>query len=75
MTTDAVCGLYIARWGKPSRNAIFQVDGFEVEIFKWSADVSPQGVNLCPRALLRTRGSSAGSWLHRAGGRPFVAGN
>jgi hypothetical protein len=39
MTTGAVRGLYIARWGKPSRNARFQVDGFEVETFKWSAEV------------------------------------
>jgi hypothetical protein len=46
MSTDAVRGLYIARWGKPSRNARFQVDGFEVEIIKWSADVSREGVNL-----------------------------
>jgi Suppressor of fused protein (SUFU) len=46
MVIGAVRDLYIARWGEPSRNARFQVDGFEVEIFKWSAEVNREGVNL-----------------------------
>jgi hypothetical protein len=46
MIIDAVRDLYIARWGEPSRNARFQVDGLDVEIFKWSADVNREGVNL-----------------------------
>ena len=46
MTTGAVRDLYVARWGKPSRNARFQVGGFRVEIFKWGADANREGVNL-----------------------------
>jgi hypothetical protein len=46
MVTDAVRDLYLARWGAPSRNARFRVDGLDVEIFKWSANVTPEGVNL-----------------------------
>lgn len=46
MITDAVRDLYLARWGEPSRNARFHVDGLDVEIFKWSADTNPEGVNL-----------------------------
>lgn len=46
MITGAVRDLCIARWGEPSRNARFQVDGFRVEIFKWNADVNREGVNL-----------------------------
>ena len=46
MIIDAVRDLYLARWGEPSRNARFHVDGLDVEIFKWSADVNAEGVNL-----------------------------
>lgn len=44
--TEAVRDLYVARWGEPSRNARFNVDEFEVEVFKWSAEANPEGVNL-----------------------------
>jgi hypothetical protein len=46
MITDAVRDLYIARWGQPSRKATFEVDGLEVDIFKWSAEINSEGVNL-----------------------------
>jgi hypothetical protein len=46
MITDSVRDLYVARWGPPSRNARFEVDGLEVEVFKWNAEVNPEGVNL-----------------------------
>ncbi len=46
MMTDAVRDLYVARWGMPSRNARFEVDGMAVEVFKWNAEVNPEGVNL-----------------------------
>lgn len=46
MNTDAVRDLYVARWGEPSRNARFEVGGLEVEVFKWNAEINPEGVNL-----------------------------
>jgi hypothetical protein len=46
MVIDAVRDLYLARWGEPSRKATFRVEEFEVEVFKWSAEVNPEGVNL-----------------------------
>jgi len=46
MITDAVRDLYHAHWGEPSRRASFRVGGDEVEIFKWSAEANPEGVNL-----------------------------
>jgi hypothetical protein len=46
MSADAVRDLYIARWGLPSRTARFDVDGLNIEIFKWNAEVMPEGVNL-----------------------------
>jgi hypothetical protein len=44
--TDAVRDLYVARWGEPSKNARFNVDEFEVEVFKSNAKANPEGVNL-----------------------------
>lgn len=39
---------YLACWGTPSRMARFQAkdDDFAAEIYKWSADTHPSGVNL-----------------------------
>ena len=54
MITGAVRDLYIARWGEPSRKAAFRVAGLEVEVYKWDAEASPEGV-----ALYATIGSSA----------------
>jgi hypothetical protein len=54
MITGAVRDLYVARWGEPSRKAAFRVAGLEVEVYKWDAEASPEGV-----ALYATIGSSA----------------
>lgn len=54
MIISAVRDLYIARWGEPSRKAAFGVAGLEVEVYKWNAEVNPEGV-----ALYATIGSSA----------------
>ncbi len=51
---DELLELYLAKWGAPSRNARFEVDGLEIEIFKWNADANPEGVN-----LYATMGASA----------------
>lgn len=52
--TDAVRDLYRARWNEPSRRAHFDVDELGIEILKWTADSSPEGV-----ALYATVGASA----------------
>lgn len=44
--TDSVRDLYVAHWGAPPRNARFNVEGLDVEVFKWTAETNPQGVNL-----------------------------
>lgn len=54
MITGAVRDLYLARWGEPSRKAAFRVAGLEVEVYKWDAEASSEGV-----ALYATIGSSA----------------
>ena len=54
MILGAVRDLYVARWGEPSRKAAFRVAGLEVEICKWDADATPEGVT-----LYATIGSSA----------------
>jgi Suppressor of fused protein (SUFU) len=48
MIVDAIRDLYVVRWGRPSRNARFHVDGLDVEVFKWNAETNPEGVNLYP---------------------------
>jgi hypothetical protein len=54
MIIDAVRDLYRARWGEPSRQARFDVGEFGIEILKWAAASSPEGV-----ALYATVGASA----------------
>ena len=60
MMVGAVRDLYVARWGEPSRKAAFRVAGLEVEVYKWNAEVNPEGVT-----LYATIGSSA----HAVAGR------
>ena len=60
MMVGAVRDLYVARWGEPSRKAAFRVAGLEVEVYKWKAEVNPEGVT-----LYATIGSSA----HAVAGR------
>ena len=54
MVASAVRDLYIASWGEPSRKAVFRVAGLEVEVCKWDAEVTPEGV-----VLYATLGSSS----------------
>jgi hypothetical protein len=54
MIADAVRDVYRARWGEPSRQANFAVGEHEIEILKWTAESSPEGV-----ALYATIGASA----------------
>jgi hypothetical protein len=37
---------YLSLWGEPSRTAHFELMGREIEIYKWSAEINPQGVCL-----------------------------
>jgi len=46
MIRDAVSDLYRARWGEPSRRANFQVGEFDVDVWKWAADATTEGVCL-----------------------------
>jgi hypothetical protein len=55
MIADAVRDLCIARWGQPSRKATFEVDEFEVDIFKWSAELNSEWVNLYVTILASAR--------------------
>lgn len=43
---DAVGDLYRARWGEPSRKAVFRAGGYEIEIYKWDASTNGEGVDL-----------------------------
>ncbi len=65
MIAIAVRDLYTARWGEPSRKAQFRVAGLEIEVYKWDAEATGEGV-----ALYATIGSSAypvgGDPKHRA---------
>lgn len=51
---EAVRDLYQARWGEPTRRARFEVEEFDIEIYKWAADANLEGV-----ALYATIGASA----------------
>jgi hypothetical protein len=44
--TDAVRDGYVARWGPPSRNARLEVAGLEMEVLKWDATATSEGVTL-----------------------------
>lgn len=46
MIRDAVSDLYLARWGEPSRKASFQVGESDVDVWKWAADATSEGVCL-----------------------------
>jgi hypothetical protein len=50
----AVRDLYRAHSGEPTRQALFEVGEFAIEIYKWAADANPEGV-----ALYATLGASA----------------
>lgn len=46
MITNDVAAHYRALWGEPSRKAEFTAFGHRVEVYKWSEDANPEGVNL-----------------------------
>ena len=60
MLTDDVIAHYKAAWGQPSRTADFERDGYRLQVFKWSANQNPEGVN-----LYATSGLSAYALAHR----------
>jgi hypothetical protein len=64
MIVDAVRDLYVARWGEPSREAMFQVAGPNAEVCKWDASATAEGV-----ALYATIGASAHPMPGRAPAR------
>lgn len=37
---------YLARWGKPSREAWFQTDVDQIEVYKWDASANGEGVDM-----------------------------
>jgi hypothetical protein len=57
---DAVRDYYSAHWGVPSRRAWFYTGDFEIEVHKWVADATPEGV-----ALYATIGASTRPMLGR----------
>lgn len=52
---NAVRDLYRAHWGEPSRQARFEVDEFDIEVYKWAADANPEGVALYATAGANSR--------------------
>lgn len=59
MITDDVAAHYIELWGEPSRKAVFTTQGHRIEVYKWSADANPEGVNIY---------ATAGTSAHPIGG-------
>ena len=45
---------YVARWGKPTRTALFRADKYAVEVLTWDAEANREGV-----ALYATVGASS----------------
>jgi hypothetical protein len=54
IVTEAVRDLYRAHWGEPMRQASFEVGERKIEVSKWAADATLEGV-----ALYATIGASA----------------
>jgi hypothetical protein len=46
LSVDAVRDFYREHWGKPSRQAVFRTGSFEIEVYKWDAAATNEGVNL-----------------------------
>lgn len=65
MILEAVRDLYVARWGEPSRTANFRVGEFAVDVFKWSAETIPEGVNLYATVGASARPLAGHEPLHR----------
>ena len=65
MTLQAVSDLYLARWGQPSRTATFQVGEFAVDIYKWNAETTREGVNLYATVGASARQMVGRDPLHR----------
>jgi hypothetical protein len=51
--TEAVRDLYLAHWGEPTRTARFETGDLAIEVLKWDADATTEGV-----ALYATVGAS-----------------
>ena len=65
MILDAVRDLYVARWGGPARTANFQVGEFSVDVYKWSAETTPEGVNMYATVGASARPMVGRDPLHR----------
>lgn len=65
MILEAVRDLYVARWGEPARTANFQVGEFAVDVYKWSAETTPEGVNLYATVGASARPMVGRDPLHR----------
>lgn len=74
MILEAVLDLYAARWGEPARTVNFQVGEFSGDIDKWSAETTPEGLNLYATVGGerstddRARSPASNGILHRAAG-------
>jgi hypothetical protein len=66
MILEAVRDLYLARWGEPARMANFQVGELSVDIYKWSAETTPEGVNLYATVGASARPMVGRDPLHRS---------
>lgn len=66
MIVDDVRDLYLAQWGQPSRTANFRVGEFEVDVLKWNAETTPEGVNLYATVGASARPTVGRDHLHRA---------
>jgi hypothetical protein len=65
MIVEAVRELYVARWGEPTRTANFQVGEFAVDVYKWNAETTPEGVNLYATVGASARPMVGRDSLHR----------
>ncbi|MCT9870840.1 suppressor of fused domain protein [Paenarthrobacter aurescens] len=43
---ESIQDYLLARWGEPTRRAEFEVQGLSVEIWKWAAEVTGEGVDI-----------------------------
>ena len=46
MVVEAVREHYVVRWGEPSRTASFKIRDYEIQVLKWGANRTEEGVNL-----------------------------
>jgi hypothetical protein len=62
---DLVEDHYVAKWGTATRRAQFEVEGLEIAVLKWDADVNPEGVTLYATAGATAHPLADGPATHR----------